>query len=224
MQPTTQCIILCPDETLQLSTVDYNYNVLPNSRVILTEKASGIFYSVSTSSNGNAQLQVTFGQYRVEVYTSNNVLLNETVINVLSDNQTQIRCILYNLPVSVKVVDYFGNGISNVNVKLSRPTDTWLETTDGNGIASFSNVIGGNMEITASLSGNPDSFVAKNLQVDSSTAVTLTMGKFAVVAGALVDTSVLATVLVILIAVLLFSGIELTRRWKGFGRFRKTQP
>jgi hypothetical protein len=223
-QPSTQYVILCPDETLRLTTVDYNHNVLPNARVILIEQASGIFYSVTTDGNGDSQLQVTFGQYRVEVYTSNNVLLNETVINVLSNAQTPIiHCVLYNLPVSVKVVDYFGNGINNVNVKLSRPTDTWSNITQGDGTATFSNVIGGNMEIIASLSGNSNSFVAKNLQIDSSTTVRLTMDKYVVLAGALVDTSVLATVIVILLAVLLFAGIEVIRRRKGLGLFRKTQ-
>jgi len=91
--------------------VDYRFAVLPNARITLIEQASGIFYSVITDSDGYAQLQVTFGQYQIEVYTPTNELLNETVLNVVSNMQLQLNCVLYNLPISVKVVDYFGNGI-----------------------------------------------------------------------------------------------------------------
>ncbi|MCW4010758.1 MAG: hypothetical protein NWF05_09095 [Candidatus Bathyarchaeota archaeon] len=220
-QSSSQYVILCPDETLTLTTLDYSHNVLSNARVILIEQASGIFYSATTDGNGNAQLQVTFGQYRVEVYTSDNVLLNDTIINVLSDTQSSIHCIFYNLPVSVQVVDYFGNGINNVNVDLSRLTGTWSATTQGDGTATFSNVIGGNMDITAYLSGNPNSYIAKNLQVDSSTTVKLTMDKYVVFAGALVDTSLLATILIILLALALFICIEVILQRKGFKLFRK---
>ena len=110
-QASTQFTVLCPDETLTLKTIDYNFATIANARITLIEQASGIFYSVTTDSNGNAQLDVTFGQYRTEIYTSSNVLLNTTILSVLSNTDTQIRCVIYNLPVSVKVVDYFGNGI-----------------------------------------------------------------------------------------------------------------
>jgi hypothetical protein len=220
-QPSSQYTILCPDETLTLTTVDYNFDVLPNARVILIEQASGMFYSLTTDSSGNAQIQVTFGQYRVDVYTSDNVLLNETVVNVLSNTQSQIRCVLYNLPVSVKVVDYFGNGISNVNVQLSRTgMSTLSATTKSDGTATFNNVIGGSMEITAYLSGNQNSYVATNLQVDSSATVNLTMTKYVVLAGMAVEASALATIIIIILAVLLFVGIEVFQR-KGFRLPRK---
>ena len=222
-QPSTQVTILCPDEGLTLKTVDYNYAPLPNARITLIEQASGIFYSVTTDSNGNAQLPVTFGQYQAEVYTSSNVLLNTTVLSVLNDTTSQIRCVAYNLPVSVKVVDFFGNGIANVNVQITRPgLSTLSANTQSNGVASFGDIIGGNVVITAYPPGNANAYIAASLKLDSATTVTLTMGKYVDFAGALISTSALATIIIIILAVLLFVGIEVYRR-TGFKLKRKTE-
>jgi hypothetical protein len=223
IQAFTQFTIQCPDETLTLKTFDYNFAALPNARITLTEQASGLFYSVTTDANGNVQLDVTFGLYRAEIFTSSNVLLNNTILSVLSNTNAQIRCVTYNLPVSVKVVDYFGNGIGNVKIQISRPgMDTLSATTQGDGTASFGNIIGGNMEITAYPSGNPNSFVATNLQVNSASAVKLTMNNYVVLAGALISTSTFAAIIIIVLALLLFIGIEVYRR-TGFKLRRKTE-
>ena len=222
-QPTVQVTVLCPDETLTLSTVDYNGAVIPNARVTLIEQASGIFYSVTTDSNGNAQLQVTFGQYGARVYTADNVLLNETMINVLSSTQSQIRCVLSNLQITVKVVDYFGNPISNINVQLSRQgMNTQSDTTRGDGKVTFSSVLGGSIEITANPAGNQNIYVAKNIQVNSPTTVTLSMEKYVALGGALVDTSLLATLLIIILVIVLLIVIEVFRR-TGFKLPRKKE-
>jgi hypothetical protein len=221
-QPTSQITVICPDETLSLKLVDYTSKPLTNTRVTLIEQASGIFYSVTTDGNGAAQLQVTFGQYRLDAYTTDNVLLNETVINVLTSTQAQIMCTLYNLQVSVKIVDYFGTPISNVYVQLSRTgMNTQSATTKSDGIASFSSVIGGNMEITAYPTGNEKAFVAKNLEITSPTTVTLSMAKYVLFGGSLVDTSVLATIILIVIVILLLVILEVYRR-TGFRLPRKS--
>ena len=221
-QASSQATVLCPDETLRLTTFDYNSVAIPNARITLIEQASGIFYSVTTDGNGNAQLQVTFGQYRIEVFTSANVLLNETVLNVLSDSNVPIRCVLYNIPVSVKVVDYFGNGIGNVHVQLIKSATTLSETTRSDGVATFPNVIGGNIEITASPAGNQNAYVATNIQVDSAATITLSMAKYVALGGALIDASVLATLLIIALAILILVCIEVFRRG-GFKLSRKTK-
>jgi hypothetical protein len=222
-QPTVLVTVLCPDETLTLKTVDYNGATLPNARVTLIEQASGIFYSVTTDSNGNAQLQVTFGKYQLSVYTADNVLLNETVLNVLSNTQSQIRCALSNLQVTVKVVDYFGNPISNINVQLSRQgMNKQSATTQSDGKATFGNVLGGNIEITANPAGNQNVYVAKNIQVNSPTTVTLSMEKYVALGGALVDTSLLATLLIIILVIVLLIVIEVFRR-TGFKLPRKKE-
>lgn len=222
-QPTFQAVIICPDETLSLKTLDSNLAALPNVRVELVEQAGGIFYSVSTDNAGSATAQVTFGQYKLQVYTADNIPLNETVVNVLSNTQTQIICSLYNLRVTVKVVDYFGNPISNANVDLSRSgVSTQSVTTQGDGTATFNNIIGGSIEITAYPSGSPNSFVAANVQVTAPTTVQITMGKYVMVGPFLMETTLLVALIIILVAVVLFLVIELYK-WKGFKLRRKAE-
>jgi hypothetical protein len=216
-QALSQATINCPDETLRISTVDYHNAPLGNARLQLTEQASGIFYTATTDGSGSASVVVAFGQYRIDVYTQDNIFLNETTLDVVKNTDTQIRCVLFNLDVSVKVVDYFGNGISNVNVQFSRPgTSAQSATTGGDGIATFHNVVGGNVELTAYPSGNQKAFVARNLDVESPTSVQVQMTNFVSLGGMLVGTSVFATILIIVVVVLLFVGIELFRRfWVG---------
>lgn len=212
-QPLTEVTVGSPEETLNLRIVDYNNNAIDNARLALIEQASGIFYSLTTDGNGAAQTQVTFGQYRLSVYTADNVLLNETIINVLNNVQSQVRIVTYNLQVTVKVVDYFGTAINNVNVQLSRPgMSTKSATTDGDGTATFSNVIGGDMEIVAHPAGGEAAFVALNLQVTSPTTVTLAMDKFVVVGGALVNASLLASLIIIVLVAVLLLLVEVFRR------------
>jgi hypothetical protein len=213
-QPSSTAVIICPDENVALQTVDYNFAALPNARITLIEQASGIFYSVTTDSNGNAQLQVTFGQYQANVYTSDNILLNQTIINVLSSGaQMQIRNVIYNLPVSVKVVDYFGAPISNVNVELSRAgLATQSATTQGNGIATFGSVIGGNVEITAYASGNSGSYVSQNLNIESASTVELKMDRYVAFGGAVIDASLLAVIIIIVVALVLLVVFEVFRK------------
>jgi hypothetical protein len=61
---------------------------LPDARVALSEQTSGIFFADSTDANGEANLEVAFGKYQLNIYT-NNVLLNETTIQVFSDTQSE---------------------------------------------------------------------------------------------------------------------------------------
>ncbi|MCW4018508.1 MAG: carboxypeptidase-like regulatory domain-containing protein [Candidatus Bathyarchaeota archaeon] len=222
-QPTVQATIVTPEESLTLQVVDCNNAAIANARVTLIEQASGVFYSVTTDSSGSATLQMSFGQYKVNVYTQNNVLLNETVVDVLSNTQTQLRCVLSNIHVSVKVVDYFGAPISNINVQLMGPEmTTQTETTTADGTVTFNNISGGSVEITAYPEGNPDSFVASNLALTSPRTVTLSMAKFVSLGGALVDTSLLATLLLIIAAILVLLVVEVFRR-VGFKLSNKRQ-
>ncbi len=222
-QPFSQITIICPDVTLNVKLVDYNSNPLTNTRITLIEQASGIFYSTTTDNSGTAQLQVTFGQYRLDAYTTDNILLNETVINVLNNTQSQITCTLYNLPISIKIVDYFGTPIGNIYVQLSRPgMNSISATSTSTGIVTFNNVIGGSMEITAYPTGNKNAFIARNLQISSPTTVTLSMAKYVVLGGSLVETSALATVILVVIVILLLIILEVYRR-TGFRLPHKTE-
>ena len=211
-QPTFQILILCPSRTLTIKILDYHLAAIPNARIELVEQTSGIFYVAVTDNAGTASVEVTFGKYLLRIFTGN-ILLNETVVEVFSDTQTEIRCILYNLQLSVIVVDYFGQPIPNVNVMLRGPENvTRSATTQTNGTATFSNLIGGNMQIIAYLAGSENSYEAANLQVEAPTAIKITMGTYVLLGLFLIETSLLATLIIILAAVILFLSMEVYTR------------
>jgi len=211
-QPTFQVTILCPSRALALRIVDYNSAAIPNARIELVEQTSGIFYGAVTDNAGTVSVEVTFGKYRLRAY-ADNTLLNETVIEIFSDTQSEIRCIIYGLQVSVLIVDYFGQPIPNVNVMLHGPDEvTRSATTQTDGTATFANLVGGNVQIIAYLAGREGSYEAVNLQVEAPTARTITMGKYVLLGSLLIETSVLATLIIILAAVILFLSMEVYTR------------
>ncbi len=221
-QASSHATIITPDITLTLTTVDYNNNPIPNARVTLIEQASGVFYSVTTDGNGQSQTQVVFGQYRATVYTSDNILLNTLIVDALTNSQVQLKNDIYNLDVSIKVVDYFGNPISGVTVQISgTSTETKQATTQGNGVATFNNIIGGNIEVTAYASGNSGSYISNSMYIDSPATTELKMGQFVAFGGAVINASLLAAILIIIIALVLLAIVEVYRK-VGF-KLRRTK-
>jgi hypothetical protein len=212
VQPTSEVIILCPSRTLALKILDYNLAAIPNARISLVELTSGIFYGAVTDNAGKVTVEVTFGKYRLRVY-ADNILLNEIVIEVFSDTQSEIRCSLYNIQVSVAVVDYFGQPIPNAHVVLHGPgTETLSATTQSDGTTKFSNVIGGDMQIIAYPPGMENSYGAVNLRVEAPTSIQIKMAKYVLLGPFLIETSLLATFIIILAAIILFLSIEVYRR------------
>jgi hypothetical protein len=212
VQPISEVLILCPNRTLGLTILDYNMAAIPGARIEMFEVTSGLFYGTVTDNSGAVTLEVTFGKYRLRVYTDN-ILLNETVIEVFSDTQREIRCSLYNIQVWVTVVDYFAQPIPNVNVLLNGPRiGTQSATTQTDGTATFSNVIGGNMQIIAYPTGIENSYEAVNLQIEEPTAIQIKMAKYILIGPFLIESSVLATFIIIFAAIILFLSLEIYRR------------
>jgi hypothetical protein len=213
VQPISEVTILCPSRNLNLAILDYNGAAIPNTRVELFETTSGLFHSAVIDASGTVTLEVTFGRYRLRIYTDTNILLNETVIEVFSDTEKQIRCSLYNIPVSVLVVDYFEQPIPNVNVRLHGPgIGTRSATTQTNGTTTFSNVIGGSMQVIAYPEGKENSFEAVNLQIEEPTTIKIKMAKYILIGPFLIEASVLATFVIFLLAIILFVAVEVYRR------------
>jgi hypothetical protein len=186
---------------------------IPNARIELFELTSGLFHGAVTDTAGTLTLEVTFGKYRLRVYTSNNVLLNETVIEVFSDTRSEIRCTLYNIQVSVTVVDFFEQPIPNVNVMLNGPgIGTLSATTQADGTTTFSNVIGGTMQIIAYPAGMENSYAAVNLQIEEPTGLRIKMAKYILIGPFLIEASVLATFVTVLLAIILVVSMEVYRR------------
>ena len=212
VQPVYEVTILCPSQTLTLKIVDYNLAVIPYARVEMFEVTSGLFHGAIADTAGTVTVEVTFGKYRLRVY-KDDILLNEIIIEVFGDEQRDIRCSLYNIQVSVRVVDYFEQSVPNINVMLSGPEiETRSATTHTNGITIFSNIIGGNMQIIAYPEGIEGSYEAVNLRVEEPTEIQIKLAKYILIGPFLIESSALATFIVILLAILMFVSIEVYRR------------
>jgi hypothetical protein len=134
-------------------------------------------------------------------------------VEVFSESQKQIRCTLYGIQVSVSVVDLFGQPIPNANVTLNGPeTEKLSAMTQGDGTATFSNVIGGDMQIVAFASGVENSYQALAITVDQPTSVQIKIDKYIALGPLLIPASSLLTIAIILIAILLFAIVEIYRR------------
>jgi hypothetical protein len=211
----SEVTILCPSRTLTFNVVDYSGSPISNARFSMLEVTAGIFYSATTSSNGSVTVQATFGRYAARVY-SGSVLLNETVVDAFADKQVSIQCVLYNLQVNVKVIDYFGQAIPNANIKLTAADGkVQSQIAHPDGTATFNGVIGGNVQIAAALSESDDYYQALNVYVGSSTTVQVQMGRYIVLGGIVVQTSLFITLMTILPTIVAFLVFELYLRRRG---------
>ena len=169
-----------------------------------------MFYSATTGGNGAATIQATFGMYRVRVF-KDTTLINETNVDVFSNSQQQIQCTLYGIQLSVSVVDFFGSPVSNANVTLNGPLLA-SAVTQSNGKATFNNIIGGNMQIIAQPSGTQDASQAITVNVDQPTTVQIKIEKYVALGSILIPTSSLFTILIIVLAIIMFVIVEVYRR------------
>ena len=157
-------MIICPNESLTLSVVDSNQVAISDARIDLVELSTGLFYTATTDHSGSATVTVTFGDYSVQIYDSDNIMINQTTIQAFTNSQQQITCTLYGIKVSVSVVDFFGNPIQNANVTLNGPaTERFSASTNSGGTAVFNNVVGGNMQVVAFAPGAQKDYQASDL-------------------------------------------------------------
>jgi Ca2+/Na+ antiporter len=86
--------------------------------------------------------------------------------------------------------------------------------TKGDGTATFSNVVGGNMQIVAFAQGAQNSYQAITLTVDNPTSVQIRLDRYIALGSLLIPVSSLITIIIIIIAVVLFAIVEIYRRRK----------
>ena len=210
----SEVTIICPARTLTFKILDYNRDAIPNARLALIEVTAGIFYGATTDSGGSVTVDATFGRYIARVYTGS-VLLNETVIDAFTDKQVEVQCVLYNLQVTVKVGDYFGQPIANANVRLVGPDGTaQSEKTRADGTAIFSKVTGGDVQIVAYLDEGDSYYEARTIHVESPTTIQVQMGRYIALGSVLIQTSLFITLMIILPVIALFLFWEVYRRRK----------
>ena len=203
--------ILCPSKTLTLNITENHRNPLPNARVKLIEQMGGISYNETTDDAGKVVINCTFGKYSVKVY-ADNILLKETSVDLFNDTYREIYCQLYNLTVSVKVVDYFGQPISNAKVTWQLDGLQNSALTKSDGLATFSNIIGGDLRVAVYLPEQSQPSIVTTLFVDSSETIEIKLDEYVILAGFLVATSYLLTAIIIAVTVILALSIEIYRR------------
>lgn len=213
-QAFSHVTIICPTESITVNVVGYTNTPISDANLQFVEVTNGLFYTATTDSSGATTAPVTFGVYRLQIY-QNGILLNQTTIQAFSSSQFNIRCTLYDIQVTVKVVDYFGQPISNVNVTVNGPSTERLSAmTPGDGKATFNNIIGGNLQIVAYAHGAENSYQAVALTVDQPTSVQIKMDGFIAFGSFLMPTSALLTIIIILVAIVLLLTVEIYRRRK----------
>ncbi len=213
-QPVYQIVITCPNEALTLNVVGYNRAPISGASIDLVELTSGLFYTATTDSSGSAASQVSFGMYKLQIY-EDNIMINETTIAVFGATQQEIVCSLYGIQVSVSVIDFFGQPISNANVTLNGPSTERLSAmTNGAGTATFNNVVGGNMQIVAFPQGAQSSYQAVTQTIDNPMTVKIQIDRYFVLGSLLIPVSSLIAIIIIVIAIVLFATVEIYRRRK----------
>jgi hypothetical protein len=207
--------IVCPEKNLQVNVVDWKDQPIENARIEAQEIMGGFHYSDSTNSSGNLTLNCIFGKYQLRVY-SGEILLEEATVELFDDKTVTIRCTLYNLPIYVRVADYFGQPIQNANVTLERNgVKISSKLTGTNGIASFTE-IGGVLTIKVYLTDQSQPVLTFTCSVvnprNETNPIEARIGNYVILAGFLFETAWLSTAVLIAAAIVLFAILEVVRR------------
>jgi hypothetical protein len=108
-------------------------------------------------------------------------------------------------------VDFFGSPISNAKVTLNGQ-ETVQANTESNGRVTFGNIVGGEMQIVAEIQNQPEAFQAIKVTVDQPGTIEVKLEKYISVGGALMQANISITLLIILVAAIVFVVFEVVRR------------
>jgi sulfur carrier protein ThiS len=208
--------VICPNYPLQITVTKTGGNPFDNAIVRVQEALGAPLYEEHTNTDGVALFNAPFGVYSVQVFDSDMTQLNQTTVTLFGNQNTSVTCSLYGLAVTVKVVDYFGQGIANVQVALKREGKLQKTINTGaDGVALFDSMIGGQFDIAISPSGTSTPIAAQSASVDEShTTINIMIGEYVVFAGMLVQTSQLAAIILIILIVALALELYVRRRGK----------
>ncbi len=204
--------IICPKMNLQVNVTDGNLQPISHANVTAAELKGGLIYSGITSASGNVTLRCTFGRYQVGAYAGG-IKLNETTVD-LNDTtvSTTIICELYGLNISVRVVDYFGQSIPNLNVTLQRSGFQSSGVSGSDGLIAFNGIVGGDLQLTVRFVGQSDATAIVPASFDNSTTIEIRLDRYVMLAGMLVETGQFATVIMIVLIVVVILFLEIFRR------------
>jgi len=207
--------IRCPVKPLTVNVIDANNNPISNALVEIQETIGGLYNSSRTNHNGQSIFHCVLGIYTIKV-SSRGIILNVTTIELFDEKAVTIRCPLYNLPIYVRVVDYFGQPIPNANVTLERNgVQISSKLTEANGLAAFTE-IGGTLTIKVYLDGQSQpasSVVCSILEPRSETnPIEIKLSRYVAFAGILLETAWFATLVLVIAAIIVFVVLEVARR------------
>jgi hypothetical protein len=204
--------IVVPKMNLKVNVTNANLQPIQNATVNAINDDGGLFYTGTTAANGTVTLNCTLGMYLVQVYTDG-IELNETMVDLNSTTvNALVTCPLYGLTVSVKVSDYFGQPVPKLTVTLQRAGYLKSVILGSNGLATFGNVVGGDLEVAVYSGGQSNQLALQSLYVGNSTTIRITLGSYVVLAGMLVGTSQLFTAVILVLSVIFIVCLEVYRR------------
>jgi hypothetical protein len=210
--PWFELDVICPKISLQVNVTSGNLTPISGAQVNLTEVRGGLQYFEATGVDGGATFSCTLGKYLVEIYDQGGIKLNETTVNLNQTANLAVSCSIYGLDISIRVVDYFGQPIPNVNVTLQRTGQRGSHVAGADGLASFSNIVGGSTQVTVRLSGQSDPCVVTTTYLDSSRTIELKIDRYVALAGMLLETAHLLTLIIVVLIVVAILCLEVLRR------------
>lgn len=205
---TSSFEITVPKYDLVIQTYARNGSLLQDAQVKVYEwgiGSSGLIASGNTGNIGQIALTATFGKYTLEVHKFNTLINRTTVLLVNQPTDFEIHCKLYSLALNIIVVDFFGQGLTNINVTLEREEKfIAFSSTNAAGIADFGELIGGNYRVLAFVDHRPLGITTFRLEEAKTT--TIRIAEVLSLGGILIETShaiTLAFFLVILVVIII---------------------
>ena len=102
--------------------------------------------------------------------------------------------------------------ISNANITLIGPaSERFSAFTKGDGTATFSDVVGGNMQILAFAQGSPNNYQAITITVNQPTSVHIKLGQFIALGSFVVLASTLIAIIIVALAIIVLVTVEVYR-------------
>jgi hypothetical protein len=210
--PWVNVTFVCPVHSVRVQVYKGDGQPLGSVVVKIQESLGGLYSQGNTNENGIVTFDSALGVYTVAVYDGSGLKLNETSVQLFQDQNVTIICSLYGLTVTVKVTDYFGQGLANVNVTLQRQGVGPLSNpTQGDGTATFNNVVGGEFQIAVYMGDPTDPIAAVEQTIGSSMTVQIKLDRFVSLGGLLVDISQFAIAILTVLTVMLVVVLEICR-------------
>jgi hypothetical protein len=207
--------ITCPTLTLRVNVINAEGHPIEGATVKVQELIGGLYDERTTNASGDVTFNFIFGKYTVGIYDADGIKVNETTVTLFQNQNTTILCKLYGLAITVKIIDFFGNPISNMHIILEREGMTARPSeTQADGATTFNAVTGGTFHVTVYMTDPAQPCVEEGFIVDKSTTIQIKLDKYVMLAGSLVETSQFATVLIIALTLILVALLEVYRRWR----------